>query len=226
MRQPLWKQWLSYIFEFHIESTSSDHNDQLNISLYKNRYQLYTENAIYSFGDLYDNFTETFKLIHLPKDEAKILVLGLGLGSVPLILEKKMQKKYYYTAVEIDEEVIGLTTKYTLPQMNSPMQMIAADAMIWVDLCQEKFDLIAIDLFLDDIIPAKFEKQDFLEKCKGLLHPNGVLLYNRLAYTSMDVDSSAAFFKTTFAPVFENPTHLDVHKNWMLLNDKKHLKNL
>lgn len=224
MTQPWWKQWLSYFIEFHIESTSSEYNEELNVSFSKNRYQLYTQNAIYSFGDLYDNFKESFQQIKLPPDGASVLVLGLGLGSVPLILEKNNKKAYQYTAVEIDEAVIGLTTKYTLPQLQSSMQMNCADAYLWVKSCTEKYDLIAVDLFLDDVIPAKFEQQDFLFECRHLLKDNGILLYNRLAFTEGDIKSSKQFFKNIFHPVFEQACHMDVHRNWMLLNDKQHLQ--
>ena len=55
MKQPLWKRWLSYLFEIHVESTSSDYNPHLHVSLNNGRYQLSTANAIYSFEDLYDN---------------------------------------------------------------------------------------------------------------------------------------------------------------------------
>ena len=56
MKQPLWKRLLSHLFEIHIESTSSEYNPHLYVSLRKGRYQLSTANAIYSFEDLYYNF--------------------------------------------------------------------------------------------------------------------------------------------------------------------------
>ena len=220
MIQPWWKRWLSYLFEFHIESTSSAVNEQLHISFYKNQYQLFTKNAIYSFGDLYNNFKQAFKLLQLPADHAKVLVLGLGLGSVPLILEKRHHKTYAFTAIEIDEEVIALTSKYTLPQLQSSMTMICTDAMAWVMQCEEKFDLIAIDIFLDDLIPERFEQKDFLTKVKSLIAPKGILLYNRLAFTTEDKELSKVFFENNFMPVFENGTFLEVHRNWMLVSDK------
>ena len=49
MKQPLWKRLVSYLFEIHVESTSSEFNPHLYVSLYKGRYQLSTANAIYSF---------------------------------------------------------------------------------------------------------------------------------------------------------------------------------
>jgi hypothetical protein len=42
--------------------------------------------------------------IHLSpeiKDKKEVLLLGLGLGSIPYLLEKKMGVDAYYTAIEI-----------------------------------------------------------------------------------------------------------------------------
>ena len=113
MKQPKWKRLLSYLFEIHIESTSSDYNPHLYVSLQKGRYQLSTANAIYSFEDLYDNFSDAFKEIDLDQlNVQNVLILGFGLGSIPIILEQKFNKKYFYTGVEIDEEVLYLANKY------------------------------------------------------------------------------------------------------------------
>ena len=86
MIAPLWKRLLSYLFELHIESTSSEHNPHLYVSLKNGRYQLSTANAVYSYGDLYDNFSEAFQQLNLESREIKnVLILGFGLAfaSVP-----------------------------------------------------------------------------------------------------------------------------------------------
>ena len=94
IKPPFWKKILSYFFEFHIESAPSEINPHLYVSLNRGRYQLSTANAIYSFEDLYDNFFDAFKKVNLDQYPIKnVLVLGLGLGSIPLMLEKNLKKK-------------------------------------------------------------------------------------------------------------------------------------
>lgn len=225
MKQALWKRLLSYVFEQHIESTSSEHNPHLYVSLVKGRYQLCTANAIYSYEDLYDNFTEAFKQIDLDAFPVKrVLVLGFGLASVPLILEKRHAKDYEYIGIEIDEEVIYLASKYVIPSLSSPIQLIAADAFHYVPQCQESFDMVIVDLFLDDLIPERFEQEDFLEQLKQLIKPSGMLLYNRLAYNEGDIAKSQHFYDTSFKKVFPDAHYLDVRGNWMLLNRRDFLK--
>jgi len=160
---PRWKYYLSYLTELHIESAPSEHNPHLYVSLRKGRYQLATANAIYSYGDLYDNFSDAFQTINLEGIE-NALLLGFGLGSIPYMLEKKFHKEYYYTGVEIDENVLYLANKYVLPELHSPISLLPTDAATYVSYCQEQFDLICMDVFLDDTIPAIFETKTFLQQ--------------------------------------------------------------
>ncbi|MFK7771433.1 MAG: spermidine synthase [Saprospiraceae bacterium] len=219
IQPPFWKKILSYLFEFHVESAPSEINPHLYVSLSRGRYQLSTANAIYSFEDLYDNFFDAFKKVHLDQYPIKnVLVLGLGLGSIPLMLEKNFEKKYNYTAVEIDESVIYLASKYTLPQLESNIQMICADAFAYVMQTEQKFDLICMDVFLDDVVPEEFEENDFLEKLKSLVNDDGILLFNRLASQPKDVERTKVFYHKNFKAVFPEGSYLEVKGNWMLIN--------
>lgn len=225
MQQSLWKRLLSYFMELHIESTSSEHNPNLYVVLNNGRYQLCTDNAIYSFSDLYDNFKVAFQKINLDQFEIKeVLVLGLGLASIPVILEKNFEKKYHYTTIEIDEEVNYLASKYVIPSLESNMTMICDDALGWVNRCEEKYDLITMDIFLDDIIPDQFETVEFLNSLKSILRPNGILMYNRLSLHDTDIAKCEQFFKDSFNPIFKDATYIEVRGNWILINRKDILK--
>lgn len=219
MQPPLLKKLLSYVTEIHLESAPSDINPHLYVSLNKGRYQLSTANAVYSYGDLYDNFSKTFgQLAPQLTDKMNVLILGFGLGSIPYMLENTFGKRMYYTAVEIDENVIYLADKYVLDELEAPIQLICADAFAFVMQCQEQFDLICMDVFLDDVVPPKFTGKQFLEALKDLLEPDGRLLFNRLALSNEDLERTGRFFEQEFKPVFENGTYLDVGGNWMLMN--------
>lgn len=225
MKQPLWKRLLSYISELHIESTSSEHNPHLYVSLRDGRYQLCTANAIYSFEDLYDNFSAAFQQIDLDQLAIeKVLILGFGLASVPIILEKQLGKNYHYTGVEIDEEVIYLANKYAMDQLNSSFNLICADAHLFAMQCQEQFDLVIMDVFFDDVIPEQFESTTFLERLQAMTKPNGLMMYNRLAFNKKDIKRSKAFYEDTFSKTIPQSTYLEVKGNWMLLNRSDVLK--
>lgn len=220
MQIPSWKYYLSYLFEFHIESAPSEINPHLYVSLKRGRYQLSTANAVYSYADLYDNFTKAFQKLNIEELAIEnVLLLGFGLGSIPYMLEKKFNKTYQYTAVEIDENVLYLANKYVLPELTAPINFIPNDAAVFVSYCQEQFDLICMDVFLDDEIPEHFESEAYLLQLKALLTPNGILLFNKLALREDDKERCQAFLPT-FMKIFPNGTYLDVNGNWMFLNRK------
>ncbi len=219
MTQPLWRRLLSYIKTVHIETTESEHNPYLRVVLKRGQYQLLTANAIYSYGELYDNFSRAFERIDLDKRDIKdVLILGFGLGSIPVMLENRFQKKYYYTAVEIDPEVLRLANTYVVRDIKSGIEFQLSDARTFAEFSKEKFDMICMDVFLDDEVPTELEHEDFLVNLKKMLAPDGILLFNKLAWSNQDKKKSQAFFENHFKRIFTEGVYLDVNGNYILLN--------
>lgn len=224
MKISKWKKWLSYFKEVHLESTSSIHNPELHVSLVEGRHQLSTENAIYSFDDKYDNFAQAFEQVDWKKFKVEnVLILGLGLASIPFILEKIYKLKLDFTCVEIDEQVIFLAEKYILKNLNSHFEIISTDAGVFIDQCLHQYDLICMDVFENDFVPPQFETVAYLNQLKTILSPGGMLMYNRLALTDRDKVLSQRFFDNEFSSVFKDGYLMDVDSNFILINDKKEL---
>jgi spermidine synthase len=140
------------------------------------------------------------------------------------MLEKTFSKNYEYTAVELDESVIYLMSKYVLPELKSSIEVLQANALAYVQQTSERFDLIAMDIFQDDVVPAEFESDTFLQALKRILHEDGVLCYNRLSAKRADRVKTKNFYEQAFLPNFPDGTYLDVGGNWMLLNRKDIVK--
>ena len=219
MKQPIWKRLLSYVKDVHIESATSIYNDELNVLLVNGQYQLVTPEAIYSYGKRYDNYFSAFKKIDLDKEEINsVLLLGLGLGSIPYMLEKYFKKDYQYMAVEIDNDIINLASKYVLNYLNSEVITVCADAIRFVQIDQNQYDLVAMDVFISDYIPQEFETEEFLQNLKNRIAPNGLLMFNRLYFFDKDKVKTEQYFKTTFKKVFPEGRYLNVNGNWILMN--------
>lgn len=219
MKPPLWKHLLSYIKDVHIESASSEYNEELNVLLVKGEYQLVTPEAIYSYGHRYDNYFNAFKKADLEKENIdEVLLLGLGLGSIPLMLEKHFNKDYRYTAVEIDVDIIQLASKYVLNHLDSEITTICADALNFVKIDPNQYDLVAMDVFISDYIPEEFESTEFLLDLKEKIAPGGLLMFNRLYYFERDKIKTKKYFETTFKSVFPEGRYLNINGNWILLN--------
>lgn len=205
-----------------LETASSDLNPELAVVLDRGRLQLLSGNAIYSWDDLYHNFTIAFGSLEIENEPFEdALVLGFGLGSVPFILEKIYSRKYHYTAVEWDEMVAALASKYTLSRLSSPVEIITADAAVFVEVSGAEFDLIAIDIFEDDETPAQFESEGFLQACSQRLRPGGLLLYNRLYNSLQNQRKTSRFYENTFLKVFPEAWKIDTGGNWVLTARQK-----
>ena len=219
MKQPLWKRIKSYFVDVHIESTSSIFNDELDVLLVKGQYQLVTPEAIYSYGNRYDNFFEAFKRIDIGKyDIDSVLLLGLGLGSIPYMLEQYFKQDYSYTAVEIDEDIIYLASKYVLDDLVSEVSTICTDALHFVEIDTRRYDFVAMDVFVSDYIPEEFESEEFLSSLSNRMEDDGLLLFNRLYFFEKDKKKTKKYFETTFKKVFPNGRYLEINGNWILLN--------
>jgi spermidine synthase len=213
---------MSYLRDIHIESCSSDYNPDMQVLLSRGRYQLVTAKAIYSHEDLYSNFSKILvDTIDLSKaDVRKVLVLGLGLGSIPIILDQIDEGGFEITAVEIDEVVCELAAEYAYPMIQSPIHTVIADAYQYVMDCTEEYDLICVDLFLGDTTPPKFRSKQFLERL-GDLTSTGAVLYNTIAYTDQDKKRSKGFYLDVFKDIFPDSEMVYAHKNYMLISHSR-----
>ena len=219
MKPNLITNLLSYITQQHMETIQSDYNEVLHVFLKDGRYQLCTANAIYSYGDKYDNFRRSFAQMDLDKmDIDNVLLLGFGLGSIPFMLEKTFRKKYTYTGVEIDESIIYLASKYVLDELTTEIELIQADAYSYIYQTQMKYDLICVDIFVDDKIPEVFLDVDFLEAVTENLTDSGVIMFNHLAYTKEDKIAAEIYYNDVFLQVFPDGKCLDVKGNLMMVN--------
>lgn len=219
MKPSLVTKLTSYFVDVRLEEEHSTYSGKLEVICRNGRYALCTKNAVYSYDDLYINFRDSFQKIDLDKHGIKnVLVLGLGLGSIPLLLEKKFKKKYNYTLVEIDQKIVNLAKKYTLNELQSSYSIICIDALEYVKACSQQFDLVAIDIFIDDQIPSAFESVLFLEDVKKVLSPNALLMYNQLTYNDTLLSKTELFFQSKFKSVFPEAVFLPLSGNKMLLN--------
>jgi len=222
LKIPRWKKLLSHVVPFTLEETGSDQNPELSVMLDRGRLQLLSGDAIYSWDDLYKNFLIAFERLKIEERAINdVLILGLGLGSVPYMLEKVFHRKYRYTAVEWDETVAELASKYTLSRLSSPMDIVIADAEIFVQITEEQYDLVIVDIFEDDLTPPPFETADFLRDCDELLLPGGLLMFNRLHGGSAAVRSvTERFFERNFKDIFPEAWAIDTGGNWILCYQK------
>lgn len=213
---------LSYLVEIPIETRNSDHSPKLKVTLKNGRYALGTHKVYYSHEDNYTSFVKAFEQLK-PKQEdlEKVLVMGYGLGSIPHILHKHHNIHTHFTAVEIDPVVVGMAQRYgNLPE-GSQVHWINADALSYITYSKEKYDLICIDVFIDEQVPQAFLRDDFLKETVKLLKPNGQVLFSHMVSTPADKEAVKAYFDNTFNAYLTNTSIIDTGGNWVL-HGKEH----
>ncbi|MGB1243494.1 MAG: spermidine synthase [Chitinophagales bacterium] len=220
---PLFRRWLSYIWEQEIQTTSSPFNPYLQVTMSRGRFRLNTENATYSFEDLYDNYFKSFKKYQLKNRQLQnVLVLGLGLGSVPVMLANQFrQEQARFLGVDIDEVVIELCRQYIPPKLSKRLTTFCEDAYNFVEKDDMKYDLIAVDVFLDDLTPMKFRSIEFLQNIKKLMRPSSLLFYNTMTVSNNSYLQSYQFFEDRFLPIFPEAEVFQMQSNRMLIFEAK-----
>ena len=213
------KSW-SHISPVHIESRASEYNKDLHVFLNKGEYMLCADNAIYSYGKRYYNYDYALaKIAPSHQDVKETLILGYGMGSIPLLMEQHYPNTTFnIDGVEIDDTIVYFADKYENRKLRSQVNMHTLDATTFVKQCNKKYDLICIDIFIDDYVPTQFESSTFLTKIKTLLAPNGLILFNRLYHSAKAQQATDSFYNGTFKAVFPTAGFIEVKQNRLLTN--------
>jgi spermidine synthase len=101
----------------------------------------------------------------------------------------------------------------------SQIELHCADAAAFVLSDKEKYDLIVVDIFIDDAVPTLFETEDFLKALKNLLADKGLVMYNRMAQNEIALKNTESFYNQRFKQFFLNSEMLRLKGNCMLLGN-------
>lgn len=204
----IWKKIASYFWEFKVEEIKSEYSEKLEVCYHKNNFKLSTKNAVYSFGNHYTSFKDAFNYININKQKIhSALILGVGIGSVVQQLNKNPYIQSI-TAVDIDKKIINLCQKYLKTKFK--IDYIQADAYHFLDINTNNYDLIIVDLFIDEITPSIFLSIAFLEMLNKSLSKNGFLLFSKLETTRQHKVENNNFSKL-FSQLF--PTSFSINTN-------------
>jgi spermidine synthase len=129
-------------------------------------------------------------------DAERILVLGLGGGTLPMTLSELLPKAKI-TSVEIDPAVIKIAKDYFNYQDNNNRQSIAQDARLFVKraaLNMQTYDWIILDAFNGDYIPEHLMTQEFLQEVKSILSDKGIITANTFSSSQLYAYESATYY--------------------------------
>lgn len=197
-----------------IEKTSSDINPAIEVSYVNGRTVLNTKNSNYSYGSLHRVFKEVFKMISIKEHEIKdVLILGFGAGSVASILLKDYKINCKLTGIEKDDKIIDMAEKHFKVSELGEMNIIHADAVDFIIRNDKKYDLVVVDVYLDNDVPAECETNIFVENLGKALNDGGLLIFNKLVYNK-DIELSAKDLYSKFQNILGETKLYKIRDNW------------
>jgi len=113
----------------------------------------------------------------LDQNPGRILIIGLGGGSIPRVLAK------YYPGipidiVEIDPDVITIAKRFFFFEPTQMMDVISMDGRRFLRSSRDRYDIIFLDAYDDNAIPFHLTTKEFFEIVKQRLTPTGVVAAN------------------------------------------------
>jgi len=134
-------------------------------------------------------------------DAKKMLLIGLGGGSIP----KKVQKEFpnmEIDAVEIDPEVIKIAKEHFNVKESNHLRLHAQDGRLFLARTQTQYDIILLDAYFTDATPFHLATKEFFELAQKKLTPNGIVVANLISAVTGPSGKIARAFVRTQRQVF------------------------
>jgi len=149
------------------------------------------------FVDVEEHYWNYFNLFPLIKDVKKVLLLGLGCGTMC-----RQYHQFYpliqVDAIEIDKEVIHVAKEFF--NMNyANVKVICGDGIEFVKKSKKKYDLLILDAFDKGNISLPFLKEDVFDAFVSRLSEGGIVVVNYL-----DESPVTSLVKTQMLTHFEH----------------------
>ncbi len=193
----------SFASEQLLQLYPSRFGPDIEVSLINGRYQINAGDVNYSYGPLHDAFRRYFNLDAPPEgEEAAVLILGFGGGSVAHILRNERNLKNAITGVEVDPAVLQAGREHFALDKITDLELIEADAREFIRTCWRTFALIVVDIYINNRVPEAFETIDFLTDIKNRLLPGGKLVFNKLVtdeVTRLEYERLSGLFGEVFS---------------------------
>jgi len=131
----------------------------------------------------------------------RVLMVGLGGGTLSRVTAHYFPEAVV-DSVELDPEVVKIAEKYFLFRQGKNLKVFVRDGRVHVKSLvrrKAKYDIILLDAFRGGYIPYHLTTKEFLEECRKILAPGGVVVANL-----WDDVRLYEYQRRTFARVFKS----------------------
>ncbi len=106
-----------------------------------------------------------------------LAMIGLGGGSIAKFCHRHLPRTAM-VVVEIDPRVIALREAFLVPPDDARFRVIEGDGAQFIASTDERFDVLMVDAFDADGMPAALGTQRFYDDCVDALVADGLLVVN------------------------------------------------
>jgi spermidine synthase len=107
----------------------------------------------------------------------QIALIGLGGGSIAKWCYRH-HAKAKVTVIEINPHVIAVRDVFRIPQDDHRFKIKCEDGAKFVAKTSTRYDVLLVDCFSSDHLPAELCSQEFYDHCGGALTESGLLVVN------------------------------------------------
>ena len=107
----------------------------------------------------------------------RLAMIGLGGGSIAKFCHRHLPQTSML-AIEIDPRVIAFREAFQLPPDDTRLRVVCADGARFVAATDERFDVLMVDAFEAEGMPAALGAQHFYDDCLDALAADGLLVVN------------------------------------------------
>jgi spermidine synthase len=123
-------------------------------------------------------YTRAFTIAAIyPPQIKRVLVLGLGGGSIPVYLHRFLPE-VTIDVVEIDPGIIAAAKKYFGVRETNRLHLFESDGRVFLNRHREPYDIIMVDVFSGSYIPFHMMTKEFYQLVRNRLNPHGVAALN------------------------------------------------
>lgn len=133
--------------------------------------------------------------LYLKPEPKKILVIGLGGGTLPMTLSRLLPNSEI-DSVEIDPAVVRVAKKFFRFTTSPRMRVYEEDGRVFIKKAGKRgiqYDLVMLDAYDHEYIPEHLLTREFLTEVKKVLTSDGVLAANTYSMSGLYSNESATY---------------------------------
>jgi spermidine synthase len=217
------KKVLSWIWPLPVKRVEGKLTAVLEVTYEQGKKVLNAGEVNYSYGALHNVFRIALQKANIIESPpAEVLILGFGAGSIASILVEEFGQQPRITGIEADPVVVRLAREEFNIGRFPALEIENTTAEKFISSCQSKFDLIAVDVFIESRVPESCKSHAFLEHLYRCLAKNGRVVFNEMPETNVLAENEfIARFRNNFDEIELHELHVGGSPNRILIGYRR-----